>query len=76
MTKVNCPSCNAEVEWTQDARFRPFCSKKCQLIDLGDWATEAHSIPASPLAGGAEHLDEEAIAEQYEQQQKSFFNDD
>lgn len=28
------------VPWTQESQFRPFCSKRCQLIDLGEWAEE------------------------------------
>ncbi|MFT5161790.1 MAG: endogenous inhibitor of DNA gyrase (YacG/DUF329 family) [Alteromonadaceae bacterium] len=43
-TIVNCPTCNAEVEWLQSSEFRPFCSKRCQLIDLGEWADENHKI--------------------------------
>ncbi|OCG66848.1 MULTISPECIES: DNA gyrase inhibitor YacG [unclassified Gilliamella] len=41
---VNCPTCQKKVEWNNDSLYRPFCSKRCQLIDLGDWATEAHRI--------------------------------
>jgi hypothetical protein len=26
---------------------RPFCSKRCQLIDLGEWASESNRIPIS-----------------------------
>lgn len=43
--KVNCPTCQQQVEWNADAPFRPFCSKRCQLIDLGEWADEQKSIP-------------------------------
>ncbi len=25
--------------------FRPFCSDRCRLIDLGAWANEEHKIP-------------------------------
>ena len=42
--KVNCPICNSEVVWSSDSLFRPFCSKKCQLIDLGEWAGEERTI--------------------------------
>jgi endogenous inhibitor of DNA gyrase (YacG/DUF329 family) len=45
MTKVSCPNCSKEVEWSPNSLFRPFCSKKCQLIDLGEWANEEKSIP-------------------------------
>ncbi|WP_297821048.1 DNA gyrase inhibitor YacG [uncultured Paraglaciecola sp.] len=43
--KVNCPNCKKHVEWIQSNLFRPFCSKLCQLIDLGEWADEEKSIP-------------------------------
>ena len=43
---VNCPTCNKSVAWVEENSYRPFCSKKCQLIDFGDWASERHSIPA------------------------------
>ena len=34
------------VPWTQESQFRPFCSKRCQLIDLGEWAAEEKAIPS------------------------------
>lgn len=43
---VNCPTCQKIVPWNEEQVYRPFCSKKCQLIDFGDWAAERHSIPA------------------------------
>jgi len=42
---VSCPTCGRELEWAA-APFRPFCSERCRLIDLGAWLTERHSIPA------------------------------
>jgi hypothetical protein len=44
--QVNCPTCQKIVPWTQAHTFRPFCSKKCQLIDFGEWANERNRIPA------------------------------
>lgn len=50
--KVSCPNCTKEVIWQSTSEFRPFCSKRCQLIDLGEWAEENHKIsqtlPGSP----------------------------
>jgi uncharacterized protein len=43
--QVSCPVCKTKVEWIPEQRFKPFCSERCKLIDLGDWATEAHKIP-------------------------------
>lgn len=46
---VNCPTCQTEVEWTDANAFRPFCSKRCQLIDFGAWAGEQHAIAGTPV---------------------------
>lgn len=45
-TFVNCPTCGAKVEWNHQQPWRPFCSERCRLIDLGKWASEEHRIPA------------------------------
>lgn len=42
---VACPTCTAEVEWTAANPFRPFCSERCKLIDLGAWADERYRVP-------------------------------
>jgi len=41
---VKCPTCNKDVVWSNDQQFRPFCSERCKLIDLGEWANENHRI--------------------------------
>ena len=46
--EVNCPTCGKTVVWSQQATYRPFCSKRCHMIDLGDWFTEGHRIPGKP----------------------------
>ena len=45
-TFVNCPTCGAKVEWNEHQLWRPFCSERCRLIDLGKWAAEEHRIPS------------------------------
>lgn len=47
--KVKCPTCNKNVEWSATSSYRPFCSERCRLIDLGEWASENHAIPAEPI---------------------------
>ncbi len=42
---VKCPTCKRSVEWVPESVFRPFCSDRCRLIDLGAWLTEKHTIP-------------------------------
>jgi endogenous inhibitor of DNA gyrase (YacG/DUF329 family) len=33
------------VEWTATSKWRPFCSERCKLIDLGAWANESYRVP-------------------------------
>ena len=44
---VKCPTCKKLVEWSDTSSFKPFCSERCRLIDLGEWAAEKHTIPIS-----------------------------
>jgi endogenous inhibitor of DNA gyrase (YacG/DUF329 family) len=41
---VKCPTCGRLIEWSDQFPFRPFCSERCRLIDLGAWLTEKHTI--------------------------------
>lgn len=42
---VNCPTCGHSAEFSPVNPYRPFCSERCKLVDLGDWANEQHRIP-------------------------------
>jgi len=44
-TTVKCPTCRRPVEWSAASVYRPFCSDRCRLIDLGAWVSEQHKIP-------------------------------
>lgn len=46
---VKCPTCRREIDWSS-SEFRPFCSDRCRLIDLGAWLTEKHAIPGEAPA--------------------------
>ena len=43
---IQCPVCKKEVAPTS-AEF-PFCSERCRIIDLGNWAAEKYRIPSDP----------------------------
>jgi uncharacterized protein len=43
-TKINCPICNDIAVLSSSNLFRPFCSERCRLIDLGKWVDEKYSI--------------------------------
>lgn len=44
---MKCPICDKPTKW-KDNPDRPFCSERCRIIDLGNWASEDYIVP-SPL---------------------------
>ncbi len=50
--QFSCPTCARPIEWSDANPYRPFCSERCRLIDLGDWLTEKHVIPGEAAAPG------------------------
>jgi len=47
--KYKCPVCQKTVkgltqEKSEEAKFFPFCSQRCRLIDLGAWLDAEHKI--------------------------------
>jgi uncharacterized protein len=48
---MKCPICKKRVELA-DPEF-PFCSERCRLIDLGNWASGKYVIPGPPAVGSA-----------------------
>ena len=53
---MKCPICKKEVG--MDDPYMPFCSERCKLIDLGNWASDKYVI-STPIEPGAEMPDEE-----------------
>lgn len=49
---MRCPTCKKEIaEVSQDQtreNWFPFCSQRCQLIDLGHWLDGKYQIPVAP----------------------------
>ena len=46
--KIICPVCKNLTTWEENS-FRPFCSERCKLIDLGAWASDEYRIPGNPV---------------------------
>lgn len=42
--RVRCPTCQREVAWVQDSAWRPFCSERCRMVDLGAWFSGERGI--------------------------------
>ena len=56
---VACPHCAKTLEWKPANAYRPFCSERCKLIDLGAWAAGGYSVPS---VESADHADDPAPA--------------
>jgi endogenous inhibitor of DNA gyrase (YacG/DUF329 family) len=60
----SCPICHGVTSFAVDNRHRPFCSSRCQMVDLSNWLGERYAVPGpevsldSPAAAdGAEAVD-------------------
>ncbi len=51
---VRCPACGGASLYAPENRFRPFCSERCKLHDLGAWASENFRVEAEPDQGLAD----------------------
>jgi len=51
MPIFHCPTCKRDlkVERPGDAPYRPFCCRRCQLIDLYHWMSGSYRV-SDPLA--------------------------
>ena len=54
---MSCPICGKDTE----ARYRPFCSRRCADVDLGRWLTESYRIPVEESEDGPADSDEGAL---------------
>ena len=57
---VACPTCGTPVAWGPDAPERPFCSRRCRLIDLGEWLDGSRTIPGEDAEGRHSGSDSES----------------
>lgn len=47
--EIACPTCGKKDTWKPENAFRPFCSDRCKLIDLGEWASESRRIAGEEI---------------------------
>jgi len=60
---ISCPLCKKETAW-EDNPFRPFCSERCRLIDLGKWAAEEYRVAGEKQSLPEDGEDEKNRSEQ------------
>jgi endogenous inhibitor of DNA gyrase (YacG/DUF329 family) len=55
---MRCPTCKRETDSSPKNPHRPFCSERCQLIDLGTWAGEGYRVAGGKVEDH-EHRDDQ-----------------
>jgi len=60
LRRAKCRQCGEVFTYTtiKDSPNYPFCSKRCRLIDLGDWLDEKHKIE-EPAPGSEDAVEQE-----------------
>lgn len=53
-----CPTCGNEVDWAERPPWRPFCSERCRLIDLGAWMDGSYRLPTEEQPGPSDDTEE------------------
>ncbi len=49
--EIVCPICKTKTTWEGNV-YRPFCSERCKLTDLGLWSEGAYSVPVEEADEG------------------------
>jgi endogenous inhibitor of DNA gyrase (YacG/DUF329 family) len=59
---VKCPYCRKNTS-IEENPFRPFCSERCRLLDLGNWISGAYHISSEedPEENGSEFMQEKDL---------------
>jgi endogenous inhibitor of DNA gyrase (YacG/DUF329 family) len=47
--RVNCPTCQRALTWSEEFPFRPFCSERCRMVDLGAWFAGERKVPGEAV---------------------------
>jgi hypothetical protein len=56
---IKCPECGKTTEYSPENEYRPFCSKRCRLIDLGEWIDGSYKINSEDNSQESQYLEEE-----------------
>lgn len=60
---VKCPRCGLSALYSSENPFRPFCSERCKIVDLGAWAEGKYAIPVQEMKYDERLYDQEESTE-------------
>lgn len=62
MRSKKCPMCHKAAAPAKDNASFPFCSRRCKLLDLGNWLDERYLVPErSPFDEDDGRVDQEEL---------------
>ena len=73
--KVKCPHCDTIFSY-YESDFRPFCSERCKMVDLGHWFKESYKVPTKDPVTAAEEEQDGKDESEIENESESAYNED
>lgn len=61
---VKCPRCGLSALYSSKNPYRPFCSDRCKIIDLGAWAEGKYAIPVQEMNYDERLYDQDADSQE------------
>jgi endogenous inhibitor of DNA gyrase (YacG/DUF329 family) len=47
--RLACPTCERPIAWSEQFPWRPFCSERCRMVDLGGWLSGQRAIAGDAI---------------------------
>lgn len=63
---IYCPTCKKRFAYFS-SEYRPFCTERCKMVDLGHWFDESYSVAGEPAMEDESYLPSEVVPEGYEE---------
>ncbi len=60
--EIKCPHCQKKFNY-YSSKFRPFCTERCKMIDMGHWWNESYTVPIPQSPDNSPQIDEFEIDE-------------
>ncbi|MEW6053223.1 MAG: DNA gyrase inhibitor YacG [Nitrospirota bacterium] len=54
--QIACPVCKNKTTWEENP-WKPFCSERCKLLDLGKWISEEYKIEGKETSGSNQNTE-------------------
>lgn len=74
LLQVKCPQCGGVFSY-YESEFRPFCTERCKMVDLGHWFEESYRVPTKEKAPTDQNNENKQNESQNEENNQEQFED-